>query len=218
MRILRQRMAAVLGLTMVVSLGTAGIAAALVTDNMFPTANTPNDCWNQDPGDIYNNNVPCRTDNTNTYYYMDSADAFELESPDRTAVIQTMNWDYGPTDLYIVYDSDPAFSGPAETDIVYQEGRVGNLPPNIVGVTWCDDAAGAISDECDQQVVRIRGYGTYDRGLACHETGHAVGLQHGALSSPQLSNQNSRLGCLVTDPPSGAGLGSHNSDMIDATY
>ncbi|MFI6575030.1 hypothetical protein ACIBFB_04460 [Nocardiopsis sp. NPDC050513] len=209
-------MAAILGLTVAVSLGTASVAAALVTDNMFPTANTANDCYDQDPEDF--GNAACRTDNANTYYYMDSAGAYELESPDRNAVYQAMGYDYAPTDLYIVYDDTPTFSGTGETDIIYQEGRVDTMPPNVLGVTWCNDAAGPISDECDQQYVRIRGNGTYDRGLACHETGHAVGLQHGYLSSPRLSNSDSRLGCLVTEPSDGAPLGSHNRDMINATY
>ncbi|MCY9787932.1 hypothetical protein KIK06_29050 [Nocardiopsis sp. EMB25] len=217
MRIPRRRMAAVLSLSVVATLGTAGVATALVTDNMFPTANTPNDCWNQNPKD-YLRNVPCRTDNANTYYYMDSAGAFELETPDRNAVYQTMGYDYAPTDLYIAYDDTPVFSGTGETDIIYQEGRVKDVPPNLMGLTWCNDAAGAISDECDQQYIRIRGNGTYNRGIACHETGHSVGLQHGGLSSPQLSNYDSRLGCLVFDQSENASLGSHNHDIINATY
>ncbi|MGW5875729.1 hypothetical protein ACWFMI_04120 [Nocardiopsis terrae] len=213
---LRRRVAMVASLVMAASLCAAGVSWAAITDSMFPTANTPNDCWNQNPEAW--DNVPCQTDNASVYYYMDSADAFELERPDRDAVIDTMNYDYRPTDLTVTYDSTPSFSGTAETDIIYQEGRVSTKPPNVMGLTWCNDATNGWSVECDQQYVRIRGNGVYDRGIACHETGHAVGLQHGGLSSPKLSNSDYRLGCLVNEPSDNASLGSHNRSMINSTY
>lgn len=56
-------------------------------------------------------------------------------------------------------------------------GQPSNLPSSADGVTWCNDAVNGSTYGCDQQYVRIRGCGTYARGLACHETGHAIG-QH----------------------------------------
>ncbi|MEE1942427.1 hypothetical protein V1L54_24000 [Streptomyces sp. TRM 70361] len=193
----------------------AGTAWAAVTDNIFPTSNAWGTCSNDpDGGD---GDVTCLTDNSQLTYYMDSSGTYELESPDRTAVRSTMNNDYAPTDLSVSYDSSPAFSGNAETDVVYQEGST-NLPSSADGVTWCNDAVDNDALECDQQYVRIRGNGHYTRGLSCHETGHAVGLLHGNQAYPALSKTDSRLGCMVTPVGAGTGLGSNNRDNINSMY
>ncbi|EFL26574.1 hypothetical protein SSOG_06288 [Streptomyces himastatinicus ATCC 53653] len=53
----------------------------------------------------------------------------------------------------------------------------------------------------------------------CHETGHAVGLSHGAQASPAVGQSDSRLGCMRnTRNADWRDLGSHNTATINATY
>ncbi|MET8538635.1 hypothetical protein ABZV67_45025 [Streptomyces sp. NPDC005065] len=146
---------------------------------------------------------------------MDSGGEYELESPDRLAVTTTMGNEFSPTDLVIQLDSSPVFSGSGETDIIYQEGST-NLSENVIGVTWCNDAVGD-GIRCDQQYIRIRGNGTYDTSVACHETGHAVGLVHGDGANPRLGNEDSRLGCMIKDGWNND-LGSNNTGNINKVY
>ncbi|MEW9550359.1 hypothetical protein [Nonomuraea sp. NPDC050783] len=194
-----------------IPLGAAGVAWAATTDNMFPTAYTGSYCATG-----MGVGQPCQTDDREVYFYMDSSGEYELESPDRAAVNSAIDDEYRPTDLAFHYDSSPVFSGDGETDIIYQEGSTG-LPSNLDGITWCN-AKGHDNKDCDQQYIRIRGNGHYTHGLTCHETGHAVGLQHGDWASPQLSRTDTRLGCMVTPVGSNAGLGANNRENINATY
>ncbi|MDA2812014.1 hypothetical protein O4J56_15330 [Nocardiopsis sp. RSe5-2] len=196
------------------ALAGGGVAWAAVTDNMYPTANTDNRCNNMT---IRTADFPCRTDNRNVSYYMDSHERFKLEAGDKRTVRGVMRNQYAPTDLRISYDSTPTFSGSGETDVIYQEGRAG-LPSGADGITWCNDAVNGARYKCDQQYIRIRGRGHYTPGLTCHETGHAVGLQHGRYSSPRLSDTDSRLGCMVTPVGYSVGLGANNRDNINGTY
>lgn len=67
--------------------------------------------------------------------------------------------------------------------------------------------------------MRFKSGYTVNRALACHETGHAVGLTHGNLASPITSNTNSDLGCMVTPlNTSLPNLGTSNVANINATY
>lgn len=201
---------AVLAFTsLVVSPGTG---QAEVIDNIYPTATTGYaDCQVGGPGGA----MPCLTDNSDVYYYMDSSGTYELETPDRDTVSSTLKSQYSPTDLAIHYDSSPVFEGSGETDIIYQEGSTG-LPSSADGVTWCNGTAGGY--ECDQAYIRIRGNGFYTPGIVCHETGHAVGLLHGADASPVLSQTDSRLGCMETPVYPYDTLGSQNIGQINLTY
>ncbi|MFG6198202.1 hypothetical protein [Nonomuraea sp. JJY05] len=188
-----------------------GVAWAAATDNMFPTAQTTISCMTG-----MSANYPCQTDNRDVTFYMDSGGEYELEQVDKNTVNNVIDSEYRPTDLAFHYDSSPVFSGGAETDIIYQEGSNG-IPSSADGTTWCN-ASGGDGVDCDQQYIRIRGNGHYTNTLTCHETGHAVGLQHGDVSSPRLSKTDSRLGCLQTPVPPGATLGANNRDNINATY
>ncbi|MGW1024170.1 hypothetical protein ACWD4J_10685 [Streptomyces sp. NPDC002577] len=192
----------------------SGVAWAATTDNMFPTAYTLSYCFNQEVG---GSGQACQTDDADVYYYMDSAGEYELEPRDRTIVVDMLANEYAPTDLARHYDSTPVFSGAGETDIIYQEGSTG-LPSSADGSTWCNDASAADNEECDQQYIRIRGNDTYSPGLSCHETGHAVGLQHGNYSDPQLLMDDTRLGCLASPVGYFTGLGANNVENINATY
>jgi hypothetical protein len=187
-----------------------GVAWAAATDNMFPTQWTGGSCLAG-----MGRGLPCQTDNREVYFYMDSNGEYELEQVDKDTVNRAIDGEYRPTDLAFHYDSSPVFSGGGETDIIYQEGSAG-LSDSIDGLNWCDATGGNIVD-CDQQYVRIRGNGYYTYSLVCHETGHAVGLQHGDYASPQLPRTDSRLGCMTT-PVSTGSLGANNRDNINATY
>ncbi len=146
---------------------------------------------------------------------MDSNGEFELESEDRSVVTNMLSSRYEPTDLNVSYDSSPVFSGSGETDVIYQEGIVQS---GFDGVAWCDDSSPAPVYDCDQQYVRIRGNGVYNTGLACHETGHAVGLVHGANSNPTTSQTDADLGCMRTPVPSGSALGANQVNRINQMY
>ncbi|MFC8824875.1 hypothetical protein ACFT9I_05885 [Streptomyces sp. NPDC057137] len=190
----------------------AGVAWAAVTDNMVPTGATVPACHDENgPDGVLN----CQTDNAALSYYMDSGGTNELEEVDRAVVRLVMADEYSPTDLSVAYDSTPAFSGSAETDIVYEESGIG-VGSGSVGATFCNDAADSL--RCDQQYIRILGGGEYDYGTTCHETGHAVGLTHGRNAHPQLSQTDSRLGCLKTPSGTGDRLGANNRDNINLTY
>jgi hypothetical protein len=85
----------------------------------------------------------------------------------------------------VYWTSSPSYSGSAETDVIYQVSTSG-FSGNVIGQTWCNDAVS--STRCDQEYVRFRAAGYVDRELACHETGHAVGLTHGPDATPAESN------------------------------
>ncbi|UYM07592.1 hypothetical protein [Solicola gregarius] len=140
--------------------------------------------------------ITCQTDNRSVKYYMDSHGSRRLEKSDRKAVRNAMR-SYRRTDLSVRYDRNPDFTGSSETDVVYQEGSR-HVSSSKDGVTWCDDAAGVHTFKCDQQYVRIRGNGVYRRPIACHETGHAIGLVHGDNANPSISKHAKKLGCMTT--------------------
>jgi hypothetical protein len=76
---------------------------------------------------------------------------------------------------------------------------------------------------CDQAYINFlyaNPSQNYARALACHETGHAVGLLHGEDAyTSGIRNDDSRLGCMVT-PVNGdlRLLGSNNVANINDVY
>lgn len=185
--------------------GTA-MASAGPFDNMYPTANADWSCLDSEPNGHF-----CRTDNATVTVWLQGS----LTSSAKTVIKGRLSSVISPTDLAVSYPSEPSYSGSAETDIVYQQSGSG-MSGTTIGLTWCDDAAGTYT--CDQQYVRFR-YDSIDSELACHETGHAVGLTHGRNADPQVSNTNSSLGCMET-PDSGnrTTLGSWQTTEINDTY
>lgn len=207
------------GLLTATLLATAGpaIAADGDIDNLVPSGNYSPHC-NQIAAGDWNNATVCQTDNRDVYYYMDSGGDYELEQDDKNNVATALQNEYVPTDLNIYYDSTPVFSGEGETDIVYQEGN--NIPSTAAGITWCNDEAGSTTYECDQSYIRIRTGGAYNLRRSCHETGHAVGLLHGANASPSVGQLDSRLGCMrtPTDEISSGDLGGNQVYLINHHY
>jgi hypothetical protein len=193
---------------------TAGVAWAAYTDNMYPTIYETNACFDEG-GNPADGSVTCQTDNSALNYYTDASGSNALEAADKAVVVNVLQNVYGPTDLTVSFDSTPAFSGSDETDIVYEESAAG-VSASAEGVTFCNDASTTI--KCDQQYIRIRPGGNFERGLVCHETGHAVGLLHGDKASPKKSKTDENLGCMETPTSYDEGLQANNIELINNTY
>jgi hypothetical protein len=181
---------------------------AIAADNMYKTANANWNCWDG----TMSNGLFCQTDNSALSVFMQST----VSSARTTTIKNMLGSQYNPTDLNVSYPATPSYSGDSETDIIYQVSTSG-FSGTTIGQTWCDDSVS--STKCDQEYVRFRGTLQFDTELTCHETGHAVGLTHGANASPAESNTASELGCMETpDSSNRPGVGSHNQSEINATY
>lgn len=71
--------------------------------------------------------------------------------------------------------------------------------------------------QCDQHYVAFD-VETVPRILACHETGHAVGLTHGRDANPEVSSSASSLSCMQDPLGTDAYIGSHNAAQVNSTY
>ena len=136
-----------------------------------------------------------------------------VSSTGKANIRDTLDNSFDTTSLTVSYPGIPVYTGSAETDIIYQ-ANASRIPSGAVGFTWCDSAASYY--QCDQHYVAFRP-STPGADLACHETGHAVGLTHGSYASPVLSDSDTRLCCLTT-PVLSRWLGSNNAEGINAAY
>lgn len=185
----------------------AGIAASTAGayDNMYKTANYGPDCHD---GSIYE--TFCQTDNATLTWFEQSS----VTDTGQTNIRSVLEGPFEDTVLSISRDSTPSYSGGAETDIIYQQG---SLQSPFIGYTWCNDA---VSDtRCDQHYVRFL-HATPSTKLACHESGHAVGLTHGQDASPRVGNGDNSLYCMQTpiEEVTSAALGDHQKSEITNTY
>lgn len=131
-----------------------------------------------------------------------------------------MSGSYNGTDLNTHYDSTPAFSGSSETDIIYRS-NVGDFgSTNFIGYSWCDNYTASTGNiyDCDQQYVNLK-YTSSTRSLACHETGHGVGLLHGTGAYPNKDDLDAVLGCMRSpNYTANQYLGRNQVDNINPLY
>jgi hypothetical protein len=199
---MRQRILSVGLLVCGVVLGLSTTAWAHHIDSMFPTAFTSSSCSGGGMGTTY-----CQTDNAALSVFRESS----IGSTGRVNIAQVLNSQYDLTDLSVSFPASPVYTGSSETDVIYQRSTA--VGANA-GVTWCNDAVS--STKCDQHYVAF-GDVNPSPGLACHESGHAVGLSHGHFSNPQVSDSDPSLACMTT-PVLSSVLGTHNTGAINATY
>jgi hypothetical protein len=136
-----------------------------------------------------------------TFYYSDLT--FHMETAMEAVRVDQV----GPTH---VTTSSPSSSLTVYTDVVAfdanyvdycnQDWATSSTDQGVVGYTTCH--APSPSDKCEQHSVRFNNRVTSDTGtlfhkfLACHETGHALGLQHRTPASGEL-------GCMPTGGSTG---------------
>lgn len=203
-------------LSRVVAIGSSATAAVLASfaiftsaafgyDNMYWTQNFHPNCSDGNIGNYF-----CQTDNSALRWYRQSSISGSVHS----RFIDVLEGPFEATDLNVAWQSPPSYSGSAETDIIYQAG---SLPSNTLGITWCNDAVTNL--RCDQHYIRFY-VSIPSRKLICHESGHAIGLTHGAQAYPSIPNGTDSLHCLQT--PAGQitdyYLGNYQSAEVNATY
>jgi hypothetical protein len=176
-------------------------------DNLFPTLN--------DGGCVYLS--VCTTDNSSVTWYAYSSGSMALNAAARANISSIISGQFHPTDLNFSVQSPPVLSGSGETDIVFE--RVALVAPYL-GRARCNDPNEG-THTCDQMYVQFTsdawGANPY---VACHETGHGIGLLHGEDADPPVANNNSYLSCM-RDPYNAAysaTLGAHNVSEIDAEW
>lgn len=152
------------------------------------------------PSGRANNFGPEFADNGSQSRYYDAG----FTAGARAATNWTIEYSYQPTDMYWYYTTTDIHGS---NDIWY---TVDPLPPGVAGLADC--RALQDPDECEHWHV------TYDepwwigagdvsrRALACHETGHTVGLKHGPY------------GCMEVGQYPNQYLGTHNRDHINSRY
>jgi hypothetical protein len=196
-----------------------GAASAVALDFIVPTGtdNPPNfSCTDQPESGPVSDPGVCRTDNEQWYWYMDSNGEFMLEPEDSDAATAAMAEWATETDMVRHYDDTPDFSGEGETDLIFQEGLVPAFPVSG-GITWCVDKVDGTGWQCDSHYVRIRGNGVYEKWLAAHEAGHALGLTHGPQAVPQKAPDASIMG-IMTQGNLPNGLGSEPKAQVNGVY
>lgn len=196
-----------------------GAAAAFAVDFIVATGtNNPPSfaCTDQPESGPVSDPGVCRTDDRNWYWYMDSGGEFELEAPDRDEATAAVNAWANNTVMIEHYDSSPVLSGPAETDLIFQEGLAPAFPV-AGGITWCVDKVDGTAWECDSHYVRIRGNGVYEKWLAAHESGHALGLTHGPQAVPQKAPDAAIMGIMTQGALPGS-LGAEPKAQVDGEY
>lgn len=187
-------------------LAAAG-AVASHYDSLYPTDNSDWLCSDGSVGDV---NF-CLSDNSTLTNCKESS----LTTSDKNAINSTINGSYDNTDLSVSHHASCTYSGGSETDIVYQKGS--GVPSGNVVWTWCNDAVSFRT--CDQHYVRYIPSFSVNRALACHETGHSIGLTHGQGASPRVANDSESLECMKRPTPSADYfLGTHNINQINLYY
>ena len=157
-------------------------------------------------------NTPCMTDTLELSWNSNLGPRYS------TAVLDSLYNSYDTTDLtvspYGVHDNS--------VDVFY---ATADLPGDAVGRYQCVYPVPNNTYRCNHGHVTFDGamgetLSDYQlKSVACHETGHSVGLTHGQDAYPVMANSNDVLACLQTPlaqvVPT---LGTHNTQHINANY
>jgi hypothetical protein len=132
----------------------------------------------------------------------------------RAASDWTLTKSYATTDLNIV-----KFADGHRTDLNNQYA-IGAMPiAGLIGYHDCVYWVSLSRTRCRHGHIRYRNASlsttTYERALACHETGHSVGLRHRGTTA----NTQSIVRCVWNPvPPGDPYVGSHNVAHINSLY
>lgn len=208
------RSLALTGIVLVVLGVVATRASAGHLDNMFPNSNVSNTCAD-------GVSAQCKADNSTH-----TVATIFLGAQMKNQTEDTLDDRFGPlTNLTIVYKaySEISWTGSAETDVIYWESS-GSIVNGVAGLVACDDAV--TNTKCDQfyvyynssQVASHATHYSYLEKLACHETGHTVGLLHGDQADPPVSNTHTNLRCMKKGHTHSDKVpGGHNIAEINST-
>lgn len=212
---------------------SAGLGSPNYT-NMMPTYDVP-DCEDGVPSN-WANGTPCQADNSTHTVHVGQVGY--MGTPTREALRKS----FDATDLAIQIRETPVYSVDFETDVLYR--RNDSMPNNYFGDMFCDDRVyGNRHVRCDQFYVRFNVENICDvrywctvgdsddrhrrRAIACHETGHTVGLVHGSSGNGTVNgvppdNDDLFLMCMRTGTSVGLEdyylLGPHNVEEINDQY
>lgn len=134
------------------------------------------------------------------------------------AVAFILNNYVSPTDIALAAEQA---SPDANTDAVYFDADYGTT----CGISWhpagtgigLNSCASLSGSKCQRTDVRIDNSFTdgvsndWDRAIACHETGHTLGLLHRA-------NAGTEIGCMPSTVPLVVSYSSHDVPHINSNY
>lgn len=122
---------------------------------------------------------------------------------------------YGSTDLTVASGSGDN----GGTDLYY---RYQSLPPGNLAKYSCQGVSSGW--RCGHAHIlidntQVSGFTVNQmRTVFWHETGHGVGLLHGADGEPPLSNDDPAIACMRTPISAAVGLANHNVAHINYHY
>lgn len=203
----------VLCVALVLGVATGAVAAVFTANYVGNARYSPRCSEGSDAG----TGPVCRTDNGTVSVWLQSSASGDAAA--RRSILDALNLSFDRTaSLSVVYPSKPSYNTSADTDIIYQGGSIA-AGSGFDGYTWCADPQATNYYGCDQQFVKVRTTSGVDRQLACHETGHAVGLLHGDNADPYKDPTSPQLECMKNPRDSSRyGLGETNTYWINYMY
>jgi hypothetical protein len=162
-------------------------------------------------GAIYDEptSVSLQDDRTMSYQFDSNLSAHMRSASDWTLINS-----YNTTDLNVVKFAD------GHRNDLNNHYAIGAMPlPGLIGYHDCVYWVSLSRTRCRHGHIRYNNAGlsttTYERALACHETGHSVGLRHKGTTA----NTQSIVRCVWTPlNPNDPYLGAHNVAHINRTY
>jgi hypothetical protein len=170
--------------------------------------------------------TPARADNFGAIYQEPTSVSFQddrylsyqfdsnLSAHMRSASDWTLVHSYNTTDLVVSKFAD------GHRNDLNNHYAIGAMPsPGLIGYHDCVYWKSLSRTRCTHGHIRYENAGlsttTYERALACHETGHSVGLRHKGTTA----NSQSIVRCVWTPVPTNDPyLGAHNVAHINGLY